>query len=72
MGFARNDARASMRKQDSRVQDSRVQQLYNDVERPLSQALQPECTLETVRIIVGNARNKLREIMRSMGWQGPF
>lgn len=46
--------------------------LYNEVERPLSQALQPECSRSAIMQMVTEARNSLRKIMRNQGWQGPF
>jgi len=46
--------------------------LYNDVERNLSRALQPETTNETIIQLVRNARDDLRTAMRKMGWKGQF
>jgi len=46
--------------------------LYNDVERVLSHALQPELTANDVIAHVTRSRNDLRKIMQKMGWKGPF
>jgi len=46
--------------------------LYNNVERPLSLALQPGTTPENILKLVIDARDKLRTAMRKMGWQGVF
>jgi len=46
--------------------------LYNNVERPLSLALQPGTTQENILRLAVDARNKLRSMMRKMGWTGQF
>jgi len=46
--------------------------LYNNVERNLSLALQPETTHETIIQLVRDARDNLRTAMRKMGWKGQF
>jgi len=50
-----------------------LRELYNEVERVLSHALQPEITSasdKNTHII--HARDSLRKIMRKMGWKGQF
>jgi len=48
-------------------------ELYNNVERVLSHALQPP-GMGHREIIdeIEKARNNVRQIMRKMGWKGPF
>lgn len=46
--------------------------LYNNVERPLSLAIQPGTTPENILKLVIDARDKLRIAMRKMGYQGQF
>jgi len=46
--------------------------LYNNVERPLSLALQPGTTPINIIRLVTDARDKLRIAMKKMGWLGQF
>jgi len=46
--------------------------LYNNVERPLSLALQPGTKPDNSLRLIMDARNKLRTVMQKMGWTGQF
>ena len=80
--MARNDAASNvMRKKlikNEKIEKGKEDQrahlcfLYNDVERPLSLALQPGTTPLNIIRLVTDARDKLRIAMRKMGYQGQF
>ena len=54
------------------IAPSDLSMLYHNVERTLSHALQPGTGHREVLKEIETARNNLQEIMRRMGWKGPF
>lgn len=46
--------------------------IYHNIERPLSQALQPETNLLTIHKLVTDAREQLRKYLRQNGYKGQF
>jgi len=80
--MARNDAASNvMRKKpikSAQIEKGKENQranlcfLYNNVERPLSVALEPGTTPLNIIRLVTDARDKLRIAMRKMGYQGQF
>ena len=46
--------------------------VYHNIERPLSQALQPDTTLKTRIELINSAREHVRKFLRQHGFKGPF